>query len=56
MLLGGATPLQAAQVQLLVLIGLLLVQSITALLTTRLVNPLPDGLGRNVALTETGSP
>jgi putative ABC transport system permease protein len=52
MLLGGATPLQAAQVQLLVLIGLLLVQSITALLTTRLVNPLPDGLGTNVALPQ----
>lgn len=50
MLLGGATPLQAAQVQLLVLIGLLLVQSITALLTTRWVSPLPGDLGRNVAL------
>lgn len=49
MLLGGATPLQAAQVQLLVLIGLLLVQSITALLTTRWLNPLPNELGQNVA-------
>lgn len=52
MLLGGATPLQAAQVQLLVLIGLLLVQSITALLTTRWIEPLPDDLGRNVAASE----
>ena len=44
MLLGGASPLLAAQIQLLVLIGLLLVQSVTALLTTRLISPvrLPD--------------
>lgn len=56
MLLGGATPLAAAQVQLLVLIGLLLVQSVTALLTTRLVSPLPGNLGRNVAVPFTESP
>jgi putative ABC transport system permease protein len=45
MLLGGATPLLAAQIQLLVLIGLVLVQGITALLTTRMVSPisLPAG-------------
>jgi putative ABC transport system permease protein len=49
MLLGGASPLQAAQVQLLVLIGLLLVQAITAVVTTRLISPLPPGLGANVA-------
>lgn len=49
MLLGGAAPLAAAQVQLLVLIGLLLVQAISAILTTRLVSPLPRGVGRNVA-------
>jgi putative ABC transport system permease protein len=39
MLLGGASPLLAAQIQLLVLIGLLLVQSITALVTTRMISP-----------------
>jgi putative ABC transport system permease protein len=39
MLLGGATPLLAAQIQLLVLVGLVLVQGITALVTTRLVSP-----------------
>lgn len=49
MLLGGATPLAAAQVQLLVLIGLLLVQALAALLTTRLISPLPSGVGRNIA-------
>ncbi len=49
MLLGGASPLAAAQVQLLVLIGLLLVQAITAVVTTRLISPLPPTLGRNVA-------
>lgn len=40
LLIGGASPLVAAQVQLLVLIGLVLVQSITAVITTRLINPL----------------
>jgi len=40
MLLGGAAPVLAVQIQLLVLIGLLLVQSITALLTTRLISPI----------------
>jgi putative ABC transport system permease protein len=49
MLLGGASPLAAAQVQLLVLVGLLLVQAITAIVTTRLISPLPPALGRNVA-------
>jgi len=49
MLLGGASPMAAAQVQLLVLIGLLLVQAITAVVTTRLISPLPPDLGRNVA-------
>jgi putative ABC transport system permease protein len=49
MLLGGATPLAAAQVQLLVLIGLLLVQALAALLTTRLISPLPRGVGRSIA-------
>jgi putative ABC transport system permease protein len=52
MLLGGASPLAAAQVQLLVLIGLLLVQSVTAVLTTRLISPLPGDLGRNVGHAE----
>jgi putative ABC transport system permease protein len=51
MLLGGASPAAAAQVQLLVLIGLLLVQSITAVVTTRVISPLPPSLGRNVAET-----
>lgn len=37
MLLGGATPLQAAAVQLVVLVSLLLVQSIAVLLTVELV-------------------
>lgn len=41
LLLGGATPLLAAQIQLLVLIGLLLAQSITSTLTTRLISPVP---------------
>ena len=41
MLLGGAAPLLAAQIQLLVLIGLLLVQSITSIVTTRLISPFP---------------
>lgn len=36
-LLGGATPLQASAVQLLVLVGLLLVQSVATLLTLHLV-------------------
>jgi putative ABC transport system permease protein len=40
MLLGGASPLLAAQIQLLVLIGLMLVQSITALITTRAISPI----------------
>jgi len=37
MLLGGASPLQAAAVQLLVLVGLLLVQSVAVLVTVELV-------------------
>ncbi len=37
MLLGGASPLQAAAVQLLVLVGLLLVQSVAVLVTLELV-------------------
>jgi putative ABC transport system permease protein len=37
MLLGGATPLQAAAVQLVVLVGLLLTQSIAVLVTVELV-------------------
>lgn len=40
LLIGGAAPLVAAQVQLLVLVGLALVQAITAVITTRLINPL----------------
>lgn len=36
-LLGGATPLQASAVQLLVLVGLLLVQSVATVLTLQLV-------------------
>lgn len=40
LLLGGAAPLLAAQIQLLVLIGLLLVQSITALVTSQLISPI----------------
>lgn len=52
MLLGGASPLAAAQVQLLVLVGLLLVQAVAALLTTRLISPLPADVGRNVARVE----
>lgn len=39
MLLGGASPLLAAQIQLLVLVGLLLSQTITALLTVQLIRP-----------------
>jgi putative ABC transport system permease protein len=39
MLLGGASPLLAAQIQLLVLIGLMLAQTITALITTRTISP-----------------
>ena len=35
------------------LIGLLLVQAITALVTTRLISPLPPSLGRNVATVTT---
>jgi putative ABC transport system permease protein len=49
MLLGGATPLQAAQVQLIVLVGLLLVQAISALLTTRFISPLSPGVGLSIA-------
>jgi putative ABC transport system permease protein len=37
MLLGGASPLQAAAVQLLVLVGLLLVQAVAVLATVELV-------------------
>ncbi|MDP2287635.1 MAG: ABC transporter permease [Actinomycetota bacterium] len=40
LLLGGATPLLAVQIQLLVLIGLLLAQSITSVITTRMISPL----------------
>lgn len=40
LLIGGASPIVAAQVQLLVLLGLVLVQAITAVITTRLINPL----------------
>lgn len=43
MLLGGATPLLAAQIQLLVLVGLILVQSLTAIVVTRLISPIPHG-------------
>ena len=39
LLLGGASPMTAAQVQLLVLVGLVLAQSITALLTTYFLAP-----------------
>jgi putative ABC transport system permease protein len=55
MLLGGASPLAAAQVQLLVLIGLLLVQAITALLTTRLISPLAPNVGDSAALAGSAS-
>jgi putative ABC transport system permease protein len=37
MLLGGASPLQAGAVQLLVLVGLLAVQALAVLLTVQLV-------------------
>jgi putative ABC transport system permease protein len=37
MLLGGASPLQAAAVQLVVLVALLLVQAIAVLVTVELV-------------------
>jgi putative ABC transport system permease protein len=37
MLLGGASPLQAAAVQLVVLVALLLVQSVAVLVTVELV-------------------
>jgi len=40
LLLGGASPALAAQIQLLVLVGLLLAQSLTALLVTRWVSPI----------------
>ena len=46
LLLGGATPLLAAQIQLLVLVGLLLAQSIASILTTRLISPLPPVFAR----------
>lgn len=39
LLLGGASPATAAQVQLLVLVGLILAQAVSALLTTRLLGP-----------------
>lgn len=44
MLLGGASPVLAAQIQLLVLIGLMLVQTITAIVTSRLISPLDPHL------------
>jgi putative ABC transport system permease protein len=37
MLLGGASPLEAAAVQLVVLVALLMVQSVSVLLTLELV-------------------
>jgi putative ABC transport system permease protein len=40
LLLGGASPALAAQIQLLVLLGLLLAQALTALLVTRWVSPI----------------
>ncbi|HBJ73910.1 MAG TPA: ABC transporter permease [Actinobacteria bacterium] len=40
LLLGGATPLLAVQIQLLVLIGLLLAQSITSVITTQMISPI----------------
>ena len=39
LLIGGATPLLAAQIQLLVLVGLLLAQTVAGVLTTRLIRP-----------------
>jgi putative ABC transport system permease protein len=44
LLLGGASPMTAAQVQLLVLVGLLLAQSIAAMLTTYLLAPVIGSL------------
>ena len=40
LLLGGASPALAAQIQLLVLVGLLLAQALTALLVTRWMSPI----------------
>ncbi len=40
LLLGGASPMLAAQIQLLVLMGLLLAQSLVALLVTRWISPI----------------
>ncbi len=40
LLLGGASPMLAAQIQMLVLVGLLLAQSLSALLVTRWVSPI----------------
>ena len=39
LLLGGASPATAAQVQLLVLVGLILAQAVASLMTTRLLGP-----------------
>ncbi len=44
LLLGGASPMTAAQVQLLVLVGLVLAQSIAAMLTTYLLAPVVGSL------------
>ena len=44
LLLGGASPMTAAQVQLLVLVGLVLAQSITAMLTAYLLAPVVGSL------------
>jgi len=40
LLLGGASPALAAQIQLLVLVGLLLAQALTSLLVTRWMSPI----------------
>ena len=51
MLLGGASPLQAAAVQLVVLVALLLVQAIAVLLTVELVARGSLGAGRGIGAT-----
>jgi len=44
LLLGGATPLEAGRVQLLVLVGLLTAETLAAVTVTHLLRPTPAGL------------
>jgi len=49
LLLGGASPIEAGRVQLLVLVGLLAAETVAALVVTRLLAARPDALVQGIA-------